>query len=356
LKINCWPEFPPQQVYKKQQMSHKKIIEAAQLFAMIFVITTALLSMLNYRALTSFMAGYHVVLSGLATAFIWTGNGVMNDLLSDRFSWLKAPVRRFVVSLLATIVYTFLVWWLIASAWQAPERGIDLGRTLRNFELSDFLPTFYITLVISIFMHGRGFLFEWRDSVAAGERLQKEQVEARYETLKNQVNPHFLFNSLNVLTTLVHKDADLAEQFIRQLSAVYRYVLDSRDREVVTLEEELTQLEAFVFLMKIRFGDRFNTVIEVQDRSGKVAPLTLQMLLENALKHNEISKDSPLSVEIKQENDFIIVKNNLQTKIGATESSGVGLENIRSRYHFLSNRPVEVLQTADSFTVKIPIV
>lgn len=337
-------------------MTRKQIKQAAQLFAMVFVITTALILLLNYQELRSFIAVYHAVLSGLATAFIWTGNGVMSDLLSERFSWLKAPVRRFAVSLLATIVYTFLVWWMIASAWQAPEKGIDLGRPLRNFELSDFLPTFYITLFISIFMHGRGFLFEWRDSVAVAERLKKEQVEARYETLKNQVNPHFLFNSLNVLTTLVHKDADLAEQFIRQLSAVYRYVLDSRDREVVTLEEELKELEAYIFLMKIRFGDRFSTVIEVQNRAGKVAPLTLQMLVENALKHNEISKNSPLFVEIREENNFIVIKNNLQAKTGVTASSGVGLENIRSRYHFLSDLPVEMIQTEDSFTVKIPIV
>lgn len=337
-------------------MSRKLLIEVARIFAIVFVITTLLMLLLNYRQLWLFKTVYQSVLSGLATALLWAGNSMMSDLLSHRFSWLKAPVQRFVISFLATLVYTFFVWCFIASAWHAPKEGFDMIRTIRTFEWSSFLPTFYITLFITIFMYGRGFLFEWRDSAAAAERLQKEQVEARYETLKNQVNPHFLFNSLNVLTTLVHKDADLAEQFIRQLSSVYRYVLDSRDREVVSLEEELTQLEAFIFLMKIRFGDRFDTVIEVQDRSGKVAPLTLQMLLENALKHNEISKNSPLSVEIKQENGFIVMKNNKQAKIGVTESSGVGLENIRSRYQFLSNQPVEVLQTANTFTVKIPIV
>jgi LytS/YehU family sensor histidine kinase len=188
------------------------------------------------------------------------------------------------------------------------------------------------------------------------EKLKKEQAEARFEALKNQVNPHFLFNSLNVLTTLVHKDADQAEQFIRRLSTVYRYVLDSRDKEVVTLDEELKALEAFLFLMKTRFGDAFEARIEVPDRQGRVAPLTLQMLVENALKHNEVSKSMPLSISIVQQNGHLEVRNNLQPRSNPGEGSGVGLENIRGRYRFLTDRPLDVRRDADFFTVIVPIV
>ena len=162
---------------------------------------------------------------------------------------------------------------------------------------------------------------------------------------------------MNVLTTLVHKDADLAEQFIKQLSHNYRYILDTREREVVSLDEEIKNLEAYIFLMKIRFGESLKCHINV-DFNGQIAPLTLQMLVENALKHNEISKAHPLSIEVfLEENDkYIVVKNNLQKKNNVADSTGVGLENIKSRYKFLSDKTMIITQANDCFIVKIPII
>jgi len=337
-------------------MNKTEIRSTLLLFAKIFTGTLLLMLLLNYAHLSSYVVRYHAVLSATATAFIWTGSGILSGILSARFSWLEAPFKRFLISALATLAYTFLIWWFIATAWLAPEKGFDLMRPLRGFEWSDFLPTLIITLLISIFMHGRGFLLEWKEAASEAERLKKEQIAARYETLKNQVNPHFLFNSLNVLTALVHKDADLAEQFVRQLAAVYRYVLDSRDREAIALREELKALEAYIFLMKIRFGDSFNARISIDTQDGKVAPLTLQMLLENALKHNEVSKDNPILIEILEQGGYIVVRNNIQPKTSVGDSSGVGLSNIRARYQFLTDKKIEVLQDAHTFAVKIPII
>lgn len=330
--------------------------EYIKLFFAVFLGATIVIGLANYDPKMSGMAAYKIALSALATALLWVGNSSVTDILSDRYSWIKTPVFRLFITLLATLAITLIVWWFIVAIWDAPISGFDAFRAFRNFSLSRFLPTLFITLFISIFMHGRSFLLEWRQAAGEAERLKKEQISARYETLKNQVNPHFLFNSLNVLTELVHKDADQAERFIRQLSAVYRYILDSRDRETVTIEEEIQQLESYFFLLKIRFGDSFNSKIDVQSLDRNIAPLTLQMLVENAVKHNEVSKSKPLFVEIREEQQHLIVENNLQIKQNVSDSSGVGLPNIQARYRFLTDQLVETEQNTTHFRVKIPLI
>jgi LytS/YehU family sensor histidine kinase len=279
----------------------------------------------------------------------------ISEGLSSYLSWTQAPVRRLFASLALTLLGTFWVWWFIATAWVAPQYGFDGWRTWQGFTFQKFLPTLVLTLLISVFMHGRGFLIEWKEAAAEAERLKKEQIAARYEALKNQVNPHFLFNSLNVLTTLVHKDADLAERFVRQLSLVFRYVLQSREREVAPVAEELEALEAYLFLMKIRFGEGFVSEIVLPDHDFYVAPLSLQMLVENAFKHNEASKNAPLHIRIFESDHYLVVSNNLQKRAHPAESSGIGLENIRSRYQFLSDRPVEVYSDGKVFEVRLPM-
>jgi len=206
-------------------------------------------------------------------------------------------------------------------------------------------------------LHGRTFLLNWRQTLLEAERLKREQVAARYEALKSQVNPHFLFNSLNVLSSLVHRDADMAEKFIRQLSDVYRYILDSRSKETVPIKEELSILRSYLFLMDIRFGTALQTNISIPDNTrGHLAPLTLQMLVENALKHNEISKSNPLHIEVFLENeDWIVVRNNLSPKNILPESTGVGLANIQSQYQLLSEKAVLITDHDGFFTVKIPV-
>ncbi|HNE30577.1 MAG TPA: histidine kinase [Saprospiraceae bacterium] len=295
--------------------------------------------------------------AGVGTATFWMGNAYLSDVPDRWVTWLEAPVKRLVISVLLTIAFTCSAWvifsWVLIDGWY----GQDLWSYLQELTIGDFIPTLIITFLISIFMHGRAFLLNWKETLVEAERLKKEQISARYEALKSQVNPHFLFNSLNVLASLVHKDADQAEQFIRRLSAVYRYILESREREVVPLEEELTILRAYLFLMETRFGTSLQTDIRLPEPAeGQVAPLTLQMLVENALKHNEASKSHPLRIEIFAENGHITVRNNLQPKNALPESTGIGLENIAARYQILSGKPVLITDTDGQFTVKIPLI
>jgi hypothetical protein len=287
-------------------------------------------------------------------------NGRLADTIAARFPWVENPRKTFVIALIGTFVATTIVWLLVVYIWIA-----FLGNKIPTFAdwrgnlgVTSWLFSLIITIMVSAIVHSRNFLKGWKQTLVEAEKLKKEQAIAQYETLKTQVNPHFLFNSLNVLTTLVHKDADVAEQFINQLSKVYRYILESRSQEIIALEEEMRNLEAYVFLMQIRFGGNFifHNQLTVNSNSYKVAPLTLQMLVENALKHNEISKMYPLSISVFLEENCIVVRNNLQLKTNQNESTGIGLSNIKARYQFLSSEPVSISEADGFFTVKIPLI
>jgi hypothetical protein len=281
---------------------------------------------------------------------LWVINSELNDFLSDRISWILAPVKRLVVGVVSTIACTVAGVLLIIKTfeWLA---GFEFGAYTNVI-----VPSLIITTFISLFFHGRGFLLQWRHSAIEAERYQKESMQATYESLKSQVNPHFLFNSLNALTNLVYEDQDKAAKFIKQLSEVYRYVLDTRDREVVPLQDELKFLEAYAFLQQIRFGDKLSVKISITDLRFQVAPLALQMLIENAVKHNEVSEEKPLSITVSQKENVLVVENNLQKRVRlGEETSGMGLENITKRYRFLTNKPVVVEENNETFRVTLPL-
>ena len=190
-------------------------------------------------------------------------------------------------------------------------------------------------------------------------RIQKELLTTKYESLKNQVNPHFLFNNFSVLTALIHKDADLASDFVTQLSKLYRYILDHKHHEMVSLTDELEFLNSYIFLMKIRHEESIliERTVHLELDNFQVPPLSLQMLIENAVKHNNFSKEKPLHIKIYNESDqFIVVQNVLNPKNVITTSTKVGLENIRNRYNLKSDKKVVVYQSEDYFKVKLPVI
>jgi PAS domain S-box-containing protein len=189
-------------------------------------------------------------------------------------------------------------------------------------------------------------------------RLQKENLQSQFEVLRQQVNPHFLFNSLNVLTSLIKLEPDLAEQFTEYLSKVYRYVLENKDHDLVELRTELHFLDAYLFLLNIRFMDKITVVIDVaeEQKSLLILPLALQLLIENAIKHNAMSKKKPLRIGINvDEHNFLHISNNLQERESYIASTGVGLKNIRHRYELLEMPSPEFLKTETTFTAKIPL-
>ena len=266
-------------------------------------------------------------------------------------SWTENPGKRFLFGLLSTLGYTLGSVYVLTTTFKwLTDFNVEFTRDV-------LYTTVPITFVISAFMHGKEFLENWRKAALDAEKLKKESAVARYESLKSQVNPHFLFNSLNALTNLVYEDQDKAAKFIKQLSEVYRYVLDTRETETVSIQEEIRFVKSYLFLQQIRFGDNLKVELNLDNASGNVAPLALQLLLENAIKHNIISQENPLYVKMIVENGFVWVENKLQRKSAMGEnSSGMGLGNIRSRYAFLSNKEVLVKEDVEKFSVGLPII
>ena len=190
-------------------------------------------------------------------------------------------------------------------------------------------------------------------------KLQKENLQSQFDVLKQQVNPHFLFNSLNVLTSLIRIEPDLAEKFTEHLSKVYRYVLENKDNELVMLSTELHFLDAYIFLLNIRFMGKIKVNIHIPDtqKTCMVIPLALQLLIENAIKHNAMSKKSPLIIDIfTDEKHYLNVINNLQEREAHMASTGVGLKNIMNRYLLLNNARPEFEKTNTHFIARIPLI
>ncbi|OWY23778.1 histidine kinase [Sphingobacteriales bacterium UPWRP_1] len=203
------------------------------------------------------------------------------------------------------------------------------------------------------------FLKKYQTAAIETEQLKKENLLSQLETLKNQVNPHFLFNSLNTLSALIHENPDLAVEFVQKLSKVYRYILEIRDNQTVTLQEELKALNAYIFLLKTRFDAGLQVEINIPEaiKQYLIVPLSLQILIENAVKHNIVSAQRPLCLEIFTDaNHHIVVKNNLQKKNQTMPSTQLGLQNIDNRYRLLTGQSIEVVATLQSFSVSLPLI
>ncbi len=295
------------------------------------------------------------VYNSLFMMLLWVGNGWIAENVN--ISWVDYPLKRLMVSLLLTVGYTLSVIGgvRVGMAWML--YGVSPIESLLDIGSDTVIITLTITILISTFLHGRSFLFQWKESMQEAEQLKRAHLTAKYENLKNQVNPHFLFNNLNVLSNLVSKDQVRAEQFIKQLSNVYRYLLDMREQEVVSLETELGALKDYVALLQIRFGESLHIDLDLEADTGiAIPPLTLQMLVENAVKHNIASKSRPLHIRIYQQRQQIIVENNLQNRLSQPESTGIGLTNIQERYRQFSDEAVEIENGPALFRVSLPVI
>ena len=234
--------------------------------------------------------------------------------------------------------------------------GLDHG--VEPPQVVKFISALMVSALVIATYEVLSFYLQLQSAVAEKAELERRNVESQLESLRNQVNPHFLFNSLNTLVYLIPEEPDKAVRFVQQLSKVYRYVLESREARLIPLQDELDFLRSYVFLLKERFGD--NLQVRISDLNGHaeggIVPLTLQMLFENAIKHNVLSTHKPLAIEVFAENDHLVVRNNLQKKNQVLDSTGVGLDNIRSRYRMLTDKEVEVIVSREYFTVLLPMI
>ena len=225
-------------------------------------------------------------------------------------------------------------------------------------DVSMTISSLMVTFLVLGTYETASFYFQLQKEQLEKEQLMKENMRGQLEGLKNQVNPHFFFNSLNTLAYLIPEHPAKAENFVQKLSKAYRYILEIRERETVTVAEELDFLNSYTCLLNERFGENLNISIDVPERFLKmgIVPLAMQMLFENAIKHNVVSREHPLSIDVRVENGKqLVVKNKLQPKQQTMDSTKVGLENIKRRYRFLSGKEVETIVAPQSFIAILPL-
>ena len=330
-----------------------KINKKASEFLLVVTLATAMGVLMCPDCLHNFSYAWKMEVIMLSIWLVmWYGNGYVSHLIDRYITWLDNPAKRFGLGVAGTIAYSILAILLLAFLFEFIF-AIDIGNRWQLVWLSSG-----ISVVILLFMLAREFLYSWRDLALRAEKMRNEVLVSRYEVLKNQVNPHFMFNSLNALSTLVHEDQDLAVKYISQLSGVLRYVLQAGKKEVVTLAEEVNVLEAYVFLQKIRYDDNLMVELNLNEELDNfyVAPLVLQMLFENAIKHNEITRDNPLTIKLFLNEGYLVVSNNWQPRETLMpDSTAVGLENIVDRYKLLVDKEVKIASSAGQFQVAIPL-
>jgi len=285
----------------------------------------------------------------------WAGLDFIYRIIDRRISWIESPVKKVFAQLFSFVVYSAGAYVVVQFAnyylWKnssPQESWAPIFKSLPS--------TLLISFVISLIFTAVGFFNAWKQSFMRAEKLKVEMLAYKYESLRNQINPHFLFNSLNVLSDLVYDDQALAVKFIRQMSDLFRYVLDSRDKELVPLKDELAFIESYTFMLKTRFEEKLKIDVDVHaNPEDYIVPMTLQLLIENAVKHNEVSEAFPLRISVRKVIDCLEVENNLQPKNVGDDSKKTGLKNITQQFAFFSEKPIKIITSDEKYVVRVPL-
>ncbi len=234
--------------------------------------------------------------------------------------------------------------------------NVDIGKEWLRFRI-DFLRATLITASLTIFNQFYRTTQEKKEIEISLQLLKQEMMTSKYNSLKSQISPHFLFNSLNTLTSLMYEDRDLASDFVSRLASCYRYILDNRETDLVSLEKELQFLDSFIFMMKVRHDGAIaiHTNINTQPHKFVIPTLSIQMLVENALKHNYYSKEQPITIDIFTKDNTLIVQNNMRKRLDSQASTQLGLVNIKKRYAFYTKTKVLIEESETQFKVKMPL-
>ncbi|MBC8153544.1 MAG: histidine kinase [Bacteroidetes bacterium] len=305
----------------------------------------------DFRQFNAAFATYCLI--GLCTTLIvWEGNRYIILRMRRALPAYNQTTRRLLGQTALGLGFTFAANYVLDEVICKALLHKDLA-LFTGFRIS------IIPMIVVYLVYEAVYFFEaWKLNVRKTESLARESVQSQLEVLKNQLDPHFLFNSMNTLAALIDDENIDAQRYLEHLSDVYRYVLVSRSKNTVPLDEEIAFLDAYVYLNKIRFRDNLQVEKQLSPEACRqyVTPLSLQMLIENAIKHNVVSKEKPLKIRIHhEENGYLVVENNIQEKTILEKSTRVGLQNIINRYSLLTDRQVEVIRNGGLFTVKIPL-
>lgn len=302
----------------------------------------------------------YLMISAMYSFPLAIGNGLLNDMLSKKYSWVGETRKRTVLGVICTLILNVALVFIINYINFIVIQKEDFDDFFSGTIAINNWFTINIALLISAILHAKGFMEEWKKSTRkeiVEQKLIARSANAQFETLKNQLDPHFLFNSLNVLSALIDENPDQAQHFTASMSKIYRYILEQKDKELVSVKEEIEFAKTYCELLETRFEDSVSFRFDVSDEVLKlcVVPLSLQLLLENCIKHNYATSQKPLEITIYSEQGYLLIQNNLQTREQVKESSGIGLANIVQRYALITNQNVFIEKSADFFRVKIPL-
>ena len=305
----------------------------------------------NVQLLQTF--GYTIVY----TFSLYFANAFVFQMLDKYFVAERFSKKRILLGFILSFVISLLVVFVLRIFEDVVIEQRTFAAFMAKERPGNYLFAIIITFFITLSLYAFYFYKAYQENKVKEQKIIAGTASAKFETLKNQIDPHFLFNSLNVLSSLIEENPESAQKFTTSLSKVYRYVLEQKDKELVGIEEELSFAKTYMNLLKMRFENSlFYELPEIQlNAEAKVVPLSLQLLLENTVKHNIVSEQKPLHIRIFIDGDYLAIQNDFQKKEVLQDRAGVGLQNIISRYGIITRRKVLIEQTEQMFTVKIPI-
>ena len=287
---------------------------------------------------------------------LYYANALVFIYLDTVYKETRFSVQRLIVGFVSTFFVTLFVIFLLRIFEEVIVEKQSFTDYIESEKASSYLIPVLIFLVVSLIMHAFYFYKALQDTKVKEQKIIATTANAQFESLKNQIDPHFLFNSLNVLSSLIEENPENAQKFTTSLSKIYRYVLEQKDKELVSVEEELGFAKIYMQLLEMRFENSISYELpENTNEDSKVVPLSLQLLLENCIKHNVVSSSKPLHIKISIEDNHLVIENNWQKKEVLSDGKGVGLQNIINRYGLLTERKVKIVQDEKTFKVYLPI-
>jgi sensor histidine kinase YesM len=288
---------------------------------------------------------------------LYYANAILYMFLDSFFEKGRYSLKRVTVGFSTSFVLTLFLILLLRIFEDVIIEQSTLTAFFQNESVSNYVVASVVTFVVLVGIHALYFYKAYNESKVNEQKIIAGTASAKFESLKNQIDPHFLFNSLNVLSSLIEENPENAQRFTTSLSKIYRYVLEQKDKELVSVDEELAFAKTYMNLLKMRFENSlfYELPTSIIDPEAKVVPLSLQLLLENTVKHNVVSEKRPLHIRIFVENGYLVVENDYQKKEVLQDRKGVGLQNIINRYGIITERKVLIGQNEKVFTVKIPI-
>lgn len=293
----------------------------------------------------------------LYAVLLYMVNALYFGFLLNQFPDAVFKLKNLFKGVLGGLAVTIFTLFIIRILIEVVFEGKSISLFFENEKIEYYYISLSISVLVTLIFYAVYYYKNKQETKVKQQKIIAGTASAKFDALKNQLDPHFLFNSLNVLASLIEENPEAATEFTTALSKVYRYVLEQKNKDLVFLEEELNFAKLYMGLMSVRFEDGivFTYPLELKNPEAKIVPLSLQLLLENAIKHNQVDSNKKLFISIEETEGFLVVKNNIQTKTVLKESTGFGLKNIHQRYSILTDRPVKIIEDSNEFNVSLPL-